>query len=241
MKSTPQPRQHRKNGRTRQKTPKMAEASGIPVYCKYDVIDHAEGLRPHPDNAHRSHPPKQLDRYELVIAGKGKKRGNGWRKPIVVSLLSGFITKGHGAWLMAKRRGWMVPVEYQQYKSRAEERRDLIADNKLPGLAITDDAKLAELLSKMGDDDVALSGFEPGELERLLKDSVLDEAEFPITAKLGENYDYVLIFTTNATEFVYLQTLLGIRPERSYKKTGVGLGRAIPLARALKALRAAKL
>jgi hypothetical protein len=64
------------------------------------------------------------------------------------------------------------------------------------------------------------------------------KAEFPITAKLHESYDYVLIFTTNATEFAFLQNLLGIQPERSYKKTGVGLGRAIPLERAIAALRA---
>jgi hypothetical protein len=226
-----------KSPKTRRRQP-VVLASGIPVYCKFDVIGDAEGLKPHPDNAHRGHPAKQLDAYELVIAGNPakKKKGNGWRKAIVVSLLSGCITKGHGAWMMAKRRGWMVPVEYQQYKSRAEERRDLLADNKLPSLSITDDEKLAKLLADMDAGDVELSGFDPAELEKLIKQAI-DEGEFPITAKLGEGYDYVLIFTTNATEFVFLQSLLGVRQERSYKKTGVGLGRAISLERALKALR----
>lgn len=216
---------------------KPALASGIPVYSKFDRIVPAEELKGHPDNAHREHPAKQLDAYELVIAGNAKRKGNGWRKSIVVSLRSGCITKGHGAWMMAKRRGWLVPVEFQPYKNLAEERRDLLADNKLPSLSVTDNDKLAKLLSEMDAGDVELSAFAPGELEKLLKDSTVEEGDFPITAKLGEGYDYVLIFTTNATEFVYLQTLLGIRQERSYKKTGVGLGRVIPLDRALKALR----
>jgi hypothetical protein len=227
-----------------------ALASGIPVFCKYDVIDYPEGLKPHPDNAHRGHPAKQLDAYERVIAGPGlvdgdirwqtpeqKRKGNGWRKAIVVSLRSGFITKGHGAWLMAKRRGWMVPVEYQQYKSLAEERRDLLADNKLPAMSITDNEKLAKLLSELDATDLELSAFNQAELDKLMRDTAAIEGEFPITAKLGESYDFVVIYTTNATEFVFLQSLLNIRQERSYKKTGVGLGRAISLERALGALR----
>lgn len=91
-------------------------ACGIPVYCKFDKLEHPDLLKPHPDNAHREHPAKQLDAYERVIAGTGvvsdgklwqtpddKRKGNGWRKSVVVSRRSGFITKGHGAWLMAKR------------------------------------------------------------------------------------------------------------------------------------------
>ena len=40
------------------------------------------------------------------------------------------------------------------------------------------------------------------ELEKLLAETDEIEGEFPITAKLGERYDYVLIFTMNETEFV---------------------------------------
>src|ERR1043166_734007 len=213
-------------------------ASGIPVFCKHDAIVPAESLKPHPDNAHREHPPKQLDAYELVIAGRDRKKGNGWRKSVVVSLLSGCITKGHGAWLMAKRRGWSVPIEYQRYRSRAEERRDLLADNKLPAMSITDNDKLAKLLAGMSSDDVELTGFNAGELERLLRDSIdIAEAEFPITAKLNERYDFVVVFTENESDFAFLQTLCGVQTERSYKKTGIGIGRAVPFARFLKSLR----
>jgi hypothetical protein len=212
-------------------------ASGVAVHCKYDAIVDAESLKPHPDNAHRSHPAKQLDLYERVIAGDGNVKGNGWRKSLVVSKRSGFITKGHGAWQMAKRRGWQLPVEYQDYQSLEEERRDLLADNKLPELAVTDNKKLIELIKSMDKADVLMSGFRDLDLSRLLRETI-DNPEFPMSAKLGEKYDYVLIFTTNETEFVFLQSLLGVRQERSYKKPKeVGLGRAVPFGRALKSIR----
>lgn len=213
----------------------MVEASGVPVFCAFTKIVPAGELKPYPGNWNR-HPARQLDRYELVVMGDGNRPGNGWRRSIVVSSLSGCITKGHGAWQMALRRGLDVPVEMQDYRNRAEEIRDLVADNKLSDLAEGDDAALMKLLSELDSGDLGFSAVTSEELERLLAESDIPEGEFPITAKLGESYDYVLIFTTNATEFAFLQGLLGIRPERSYKKTGVGLGRAIPLERALKAL-----
>jgi hypothetical protein len=216
---------------------KPVEISGIPVHCKFDRICDAEELTPHPDNAHRSHPPKQLEKYEIVIAGKGTRRGNGWRKPVVVSKFSGFIIRGHGAWLMAKRRGWKIPVEYQAYKDRAEERRDLLADNRLAEEALTDNAKLAKLLSEMDEEDLSIAAFSSDELQKLLSDADTREGDFPITAKLHESYDYVLVFTENESDFVFLQTLCGVQTERSYKKTGVGLGRAIPFKRFLEAIR----
>jgi hypothetical protein len=220
----------------RPKRPK--QASGIDIFCKFDRIVSAAELTPHPKNP-KTHPPKQLDRYEFVVGGDPakKKKGNGWRRAVVVSTRSLFITKGNGAWQMAMRRGWDVPVEFQDYKSEAEEIRDLLADNRLAELAETDDDKLRALLSGLDAADLQLTAFDEGDLQKLIRDSDIPEGEFPITAKLGESYDYVMIFTTNDTEFAFLQSLFNIQPERSYKKTGVGLGRVISLERALKALR----
>jgi hypothetical protein len=215
---------------------KMPLASGIAVFCAHDKIVPSETLKPYPKNP-KQHPPKQLDRYELVVAGDGNKPGNGWRRAIVVSPRSGFITKGHGAWQMAMRRGWDVPVEYQQYGSEAEELRDLVADNRLAELAETDDEKLAALLQGLENFDLTLAGFDNAELEQLIRQAEKPpEGQFPITAKLNESYDYVLIFTDNTSDFLFLQTLCGVQTERSYKKTGIGLGRAVPFKRFLKAI-----
>ena len=223
----PKPSSHKK--RKSADRLKEVRASGLPVHCAFSKIVPASELKPHPDNP-KIHPAKQLDRYETVVVG------NGWRRAIVVSSLSGCVTKGHGAMQMAQRRGWDVPVEIQPYKTAAEEKRDLLADNRLAELAETDDEKLAQLLAAIGD-EIALAGYDPSELEKLLADTHIDEGQFPITAKLHESYDYVLIFCDNLPDFVFLQTVCGVKQERSYKKTGVGLGRAIPFKRFLESIR----
>ncbi len=120
--------------------PGQIQASGLPVFCTHSKIVPASELKPYPGNPNK-HPAKQLDRYEKVVTG------NGWRRSIVVSARSGFITKGHGAYQMALRRQWDVPIEIQTYSSEAEEKRDLAADNKLAELAETDSELLAKLLA----------------------------------------------------------------------------------------------
>jgi len=213
-----------------------AHAGTIPVFCLFDEILPARDLQlwseqPGSRNP-QIHPPAQLDRYETVV------EGNGYRRCAVRSTLSGCITKGNGLVQMARRRGWSVPVENQHYASRAEELRDVAADNQLAKLARTDDEALRALLGELDAGDIKFAAVSEDELAKLISELVSTEAEFPITAKLGESYDYVLISTTNATEFAFLQNLLGVTPERSYKKTGIGIGRVIPLARAIAALRA---
>lgn len=215
---------------------KPIQASGIPVHCKHDRIVPAAELKlwneqPGSKNP-QVHPPAQLDRYETVV------EKNGYRRCAVVSSLSGCVTKGNGLVQMARRRQWDVPIEIQHYATRAEELRDVAADNQLAKLAQTDKDALRQLLGELDPGDIQFTAVSADEFERLLAETNIPEAEFPITAKLGESYDYILIFTTNATEFAFLQNLVGLRPERSYKKQGVGLGRAIPLERALVALRA---
>lgn len=137
-----------------------------------------------------------------------------------------------------RRRGWQVPIERQAYANRAEEIRDVAADNRIAEMAEHDDAALKQMLGELDAGEMQFAAVSAEEFERLLEDAGVTEGEFPITPRLNESYDYVLIFTTNATEHVFLQNLLGVRVERSYKKTGIGIGRAIPLARAVESLRA---
>lgn len=217
-------------------------ASGIPVHCHFDEIADAATLKlwseqPGTKNP-QLHPAAQLDVYEKVVAGDGKKPGNGFRRAAIVSKLSGCVTRGNGLVQMARRRGWSIPIEYQDYKSRRDEIRDVLADNELARLAQTDKDALRQLIGELDPGEIQFTAVSEADLAKLLEDLGEDAAQFPITAKLNEEYDYVLIFTTNATEHAFLQNLLGVEPERSYKKTGVGIGRAIPLERAIAALRA---
>jgi hypothetical protein len=229
--------------RTSHKTPKpRGVASGIPVFCLHDEIVDAASLKlwseqPGQKNP-QVHPAKQLDRYELVVAGDGRKPGNGFRRCAVVSTLSGCVTKGNGLVMMARRRGWQVPIERQAYANRAEEIRDVAADNRIAEMAEHDDDALKKMLGELDPGEIQFAAVSAEEFEQLLADADIPEGEFPITSKLNESYDYVLIFTTNATEHAFLQNLLGVRVERSYKKTGIGIGRAISLARAVESLRA---
>lgn len=118
-----------------------AWADGIPVYCAHDAIVKTSDLRPNPKNPN-THPPEQVKKLGGVI------RGNGWRAPITVSLLSGMIVKGHGRQLAALLEELKeVPVDYQNYDSEAAEMADLWADNYIAELAETDTKLAADLLA----------------------------------------------------------------------------------------------
>lgn len=58
----------------------------------------------------------------------------------------------------------------------------------------------------------------------------LDEpskAEYPITARFSEKYDYVLVFCKNDIDFNNLSEVLKLKHEKSYKSTQVGTGRVL--------------
>src|ERR1035437_10276692 len=81
-------------------------SDGIPVYCAFDEIVATASLKPNPMNPN-THPDDQVELLGEVISGAG------WRAPIVVSLRSGFIVKGHCRLLAAKKQGMLTaPVDY---------------------------------------------------------------------------------------------------------------------------------
>ena len=145
-------------------TPPRGRMSGIPVWCRYDRAASPDDLRPHPKNPN-THPEKQVRALAKVI------RGNGWRAPITVSRLSGYITRGHCRLLAARHIGATdVPVEYQDYASPAEELADLLADNIIPELAEIDKSSLKSALKDLDDidADMKLTGLDDHEAVRLL-------------------------------------------------------------------------
>lgn len=100
-----------------------------------------------------------------------------------------------------------------------------------------DNDLLAKLLLDLdAKGNLQLSGFGAEDLEKLTRDAAVIEGEFPITSKLNEHYDFVVVVTDNESDFAFLQTLCGVQTERSYKKTGIGIGRAVPFKRFLKSL-----
>lgn len=155
-------------------------AAGAPkVYCRHDGLRDAAELELHPKNWNL-HPPRQLKLYAKII------RGNGWRRAVVVSKRSGFVTKGNGAVLAARAHGLgPVPFEVQPYASEAEELADLTADNKLAEAAEADEAKLEALLQELSaaGTDLELAGIE---------EVIADAAKAGAKADLSEHFQVIV-------------------------------------------------
>ena len=150
--------------------------SDIPVYCSYQKMVLLAGLKPNPENPN-SHPTAQVEKLAAVI------KGHGWRHPITVSNQSGFIISGHCRRLAAKKLGLAkCPVDYQDFKSKAEERAVLVADNVIAELAETDTAKMSDLLIELeaADYNLELTTIDAKKLDSILNGptgQVANEAE----------------------------------------------------------------
>ena len=139
-------------------------ADGIEVWCAYDKLVKVEELIPHPKNPN-THPQNQIKILAQNI------RYHGWRHPIVVSKLSGYIVAGHGRLEAAKELGVsIVPVEYQNFASENNELAVLVGDNRLAELSSLDLNGLQDIIDgfKASDFDTILAGFEPTDLDALL-------------------------------------------------------------------------
>ena len=147
------------------------------VACLHTELRPIEDLKPNPDNPN-THSPDQLQRLANVL------KEHGWRQPIVVSNLSGYIVKGHGRLEAAKLAGFeKVPVEVQKYPSKAAEHADMVADNRLAELSQWDPLALGEMASSLraADSPIELTGFTDEELDGLLEGLHMPDLQPTIT------------------------------------------------------------
>lgn len=155
-------------------------ADGVPVFCAHDAIVDAAKLVPNPKNPN-THPDAQIQALGRII------RQTGWRAPITVSKLSGFIVKGHGRLSAALLEGLReVPVDYQNYTNAAEEYADLVADNRIAELAEIDNKLLADIFADIdtGEIPMELTGYTEDEVENLvtaLAEALHTSAPHPLT------------------------------------------------------------
>ena len=148
-------------------------ADGIEVWCSYDKLVKVEGLIPNPKNPN-THPQNQIKILAQNI------RYHGWRHPITVSKLSGYVVAGHGRLEAAKGLGVsIVPVEYQDFASEDNELAVLVGDNRLAELSSLDLNGLQDIVDgfKGNDFDSILAGYEPADLETLLGNKNPDFAD----------------------------------------------------------------
>jgi DNA modification methylase len=142
---------------------------GVSVFCAFDEVVEIDKLKENPRNPN-THPSVQIDLLAQII------KKTGWRAPITVSNLSGFIVKGHGRLQAAKAAGFKhCPVEYQNFIDEEEEMAALLADNKLAELAEIDVEKLTEIFKDYEFEDLSLTGYSQEEFDELVE--VFEEAE----------------------------------------------------------------
>lgn len=122
----------------------------IKYHCKYDELVKPDKLNPHPRNANM-HPEEQIEALCRFI------RVSGFRQPVTVSNLSGFIVAGHARRLAAKRVGCDCPVVRQDFEAESDEIAFLLADNRLAELATTDDDLMQSNLDFLDDTGFDLS------------------------------------------------------------------------------------
>ena len=141
------------------------------IRCKYTKKVPLEELVPNPRNPN-THPEDQVKLLAKIMEFQG------WRSPVVVSNLSGYIVRGHGRLLAARILGLeTIPVDFQDYENEAQEHADLVADNRIAELAEMDRGTLKDLIEELdtGDLDLEMTGFDEKALATLMSQMHVEE------------------------------------------------------------------
>jgi len=169
------------------------------IHCAHDLMVPASQLKPHPKNRNK-HPAEQVVRLAKILEYQG------WRYPIKVSKLSGFITSGHGRLLAAKHLGWdQVPVNFQDYDSEEQEYADVQADNAIASWSELDLSAINSDIVDLGPDfNIDLLGIQNFKIDisEKLDDAIeqlneererkwVFEAQFPNEMEMMEAHDHL--------------------------------------------------
>ena len=190
---------------------------------------------------------------ELVPDDKNARKGSvgelmkslsdfGQHRPIVAQRSTKRVIIGNHMLEAAKALGWStIAVTFVDDDDVTAIKRGL-ADNLTADRSGWDEKQLASLLSELGEDATELPGLTTKMLDNLLSDVTENKVEpalLPITARPGEGYSYVVIMTQNDIDTLWLETVMGVRVEQSYKSKKVGRSRVITVEQFKKALNTA--
>lgn len=113
------------------------------VRCAYSEMVPLSRLKENPLNPN-VHSKEQIDFFVGVLKYQGVRR------PITVSKRSGFITRGHGLLEAIRKCGYTsAPVDFQDYDSDEQELADIVADNELARLSMTDRKLIDDIALKL--------------------------------------------------------------------------------------------
>ena len=210
----------------------------IPIECSFTKKVCTEQVKPNKEN-----PNEHTESQVALLADFIKILG--WRYPIVVSNLSGLIVSGHCRWLAAKRLGLKeVPVDYQDFKTKADEMMQLLADNRIPELSSRNNDLLAKVFVSVGklNCNLAAAGYGPKLVDEIIKKAAIKqgvqgEADPQMELQPYEHYDYIVLMFKNLHDWMRAVQLFGIKDVNFSiieKKKRIGLGRVVDGARILR-------
>jgi hypothetical protein len=153
----------------------------IQIYCKYDKLVDPKKLKNHPKNRNR-HGQDQVQRLADIL------KYQGWRKAIVVSKRSGYITSGHCRKMSSILLGLKeVPVVYQDYLDDAHEISDLTADNAIAFWSDLDMAGINADIVDLGPDyNIDMLGIHGFTLDVSEKETKQDESDSESESSSGK-------------------------------------------------------
>lgn len=192
----------------------------------------------------RTHPKAQR------IALEGLLDQIGWIGQVLVNKTTGRLVDGHLRVEMALEKGEeSVPVTYVEL-TEAEEEIALTSLDPIAGLAERDDAKIAELLKHIQENNDQINpnlteflstefgfGTNVNQLAQQLEEFENDTKIPAMELQVMEGYDYIVLVFRNQLDWISAVEKLGIGPAEVVLSDEVkkkGLGRAVDGAKAMK-------
>jgi hypothetical protein len=181
-------------------------------------------IRPNPENPRTI---KNNKFYKLVNSIKQFPQMMELR-PVVVN--SNMVVLGGNMRLKACKEAGMVevPVVVADDLTPEQQKEFIIKDNVSFGDwdadMLANEWDLNKLLDwGMGATDLAIK-----EIEEMREEEEDDEdCIYPITPRMSEKHDYVMIMANNEIEYSYLKTFFGLSDQKDYKSSKVGQGRVV--------------
>ena len=133
------------------------------------------------------------------------------------------MVAGHGRLAAAECLGVvMVPVDYQEFGSEAEELEHLAADNKLAEMGEMDDKALRELLGAIGEagGESEMAGFSEGEIAELEGKAALEERAEERKEKAAGEVGVFVVVRFSAAEWAVDYAGLGEKVSEGYGMKG---------------------
>lgn len=180
---------------------------------------------------------ERVSMESLVLDPDNARKGNiasiveslrefGQHRPLIVQRSSNRIIAGNHTYKAAESLGWEEINVYFVDDNDTQAIRRSIADNATNDRAKWDDEILKDLMDSVGFD---IPGIDEALLNRLAKLEEEPEPEpiYPIIAKPGEKYSYVVIFADTIVDVAWLETSFDFQKMASYKSQAVGSSRVL--------------